>query len=192
MPKFADYHRTIIGYHGTRMSTAKDIVLGEQLFSPSVNEDDWLGNGIYFWEYGPQRAWRWAKDRYQDEEIAVLGAMIRLQNCFDLLDPDNVLALEKHYAQMIADCKATGITPPKNVRSSKYLDCRVFEYVYAASEAAGEAVDSCRAVFVPSGGRKQRPWTASGIFHGAHIQICVRNVSCIQGVWLLKPEEDDQ
>jgi hypothetical protein len=32
MPIFEDYHRTIIGYHGTRKATAKEIVQLERPF----------------------------------------------------------------------------------------------------------------------------------------------------------------
>lgn len=79
MPVFEDYHRTIIGYHGTKLSTALEIVSRTSSFRPSNNDDDWLGHGIYFWEYAPQRAWEWAAERYKGE-VAVLGAMIRLGN----------------------------------------------------------------------------------------------------------------
>lgn len=191
MPKFTDYHRTVIGYHGTRLETARNIVLNESGFVPSANDDDWLGHGVYFWEYAPQQAWAWAKARYPDEEIAVLGSMIRLSNCFDLLDPDNVAALEVSYQQLENDCEANGIELPRNYRAKKRRDCAVFEYVYGVNHEANNPIDTCRAVFVPSmTAQKARPWASSGIFHGAHIQLCVRNVQCIQGVWLMKPEED--
>ena len=193
MPKFTDYHRTVIGYHGTRLNTAQNIVLGNSTFVPSTNSDDWLGHGVYFWEYAPQRAWSWAQERYPGEDIAVLGSMIRLSNCFDLLDPDNVQALEVHYSQFSTDCAENNIEIPKNYRSKKRTDCAVFEYVYGVNDQSDIKIDTCRAVFVPSmSASKARPWTSSGIFHGAHIQLCVRNVSCIQGVWMMTPEEDPQ
>ena len=79
MPRYADYHRTVVGYHGTRRSTALRIVQGLRGFEPSENDDDWLGHGVYFWEYAPQQAWLWAEQRRRskgwDEDVAV-GAMI--------------------------------------------------------------------------------------------------------------------
>lgn len=48
MPRYADYHRTVVGYHGTKKDTALRIVQGMEGFEPSRNEDDWLGHGIYF------------------------------------------------------------------------------------------------------------------------------------------------
>src|ERR1700730_5185253 len=97
MPRFDDYHRTVVGYHGTRRSNALRIVQDLEGFKRSENTDDWLGHGIYFWEYAPKQAWAWANQRQKnqnwDEEIAVLASMIRLGNCFDLLDPDNLQEL---------------------------------------------------------------------------------------------------
>jgi hypothetical protein len=61
MPRFADYHRTVIGYYGTQRSTALRIVQGLESYQWSTNADDWLGHGIYFWEYAPKQAWAWAE-----------------------------------------------------------------------------------------------------------------------------------
>ena len=43
----------------------------------SDNDYDWLGNGIYFWEEAPARAYEWAKWKFEDD-AAVIGAKIRL------------------------------------------------------------------------------------------------------------------
>src|SRR5271168_5275695 len=95
MPKFEDYHRTVVGYHGTKRSTALKVVSGEISMVRSENEYDWLGSGVYYWEYAPKQAWVWAERKRKnekwpkDEEVAVVASMIRLGFCFDLLDPDN-------------------------------------------------------------------------------------------------------
>jgi hypothetical protein len=189
MPIFEDYHRTIIGYHGTRESTAREIVQLERPFKRSENDDDWLGNGIYFWEYAPQQAWNWARRRYRGEDIAVLGCMLRLGNCFDLLDPENARRLQRYHGRFLRDLNAAGRTPPRNVRARKRLDCAIFEYanaVFAAEEA--EELDSVRAVYVPTSG-KQRLWPQSWLYHETHVQLCIRNPRCILGTWLVRPRE---
>lgn len=56
MPRFSDYHRTVIGYHGTRRSVAERIVLRQGTFAWQDNPGDWMGSGVYFWEYGPKQA----------------------------------------------------------------------------------------------------------------------------------------
>jgi hypothetical protein len=191
MPRFADYHRTIVGYHGTRRSAALRVVQGLEGYKESQNSDDWLGHGIYFWEYAPKQAWAWAEQRRRaqnwGEEVAVLASMIRLGNCFDLLDPDNLDVLtgfRREYARLEREA---GRTPKENHNKSKYLDCAVFQFAYAAFEVGGDPVDTCRAVFVPS---DERLWTRSGVHRHAHIQLCVRNADCILGTWLVKPLQD--
>ena len=187
MPVFADYHRTIIGYHGTRLSTAKAIVSRAREFVPSRNDDDWLGHGIYFWEYAPQRAWDWARKRYQSQQVAVVGSMIRLGSCFDLLEPSNALKLKAFYDRLKRESERAGKKLPKNYNARKKLDCAVFEYAATVFEQEeGESLDSIRAVYVPTSG-KERLWERSWLYHETHIQLCIRNPGCILGTWLVKP-----
>jgi hypothetical protein len=191
--QFLDYNRTIVGYHGTRRSVALEIVQRKRTYQPSTNDDDWLGHGIYFWEHAPRQALWWAKRRQAKqgwtEEVAVLGSMIRLGNCLDLLDPRNTEYLEEIFARYKEDMDSIGQPLPKNYNTRKYLDCRVFEYAYALIESElGGKVDSSRAVYVPTGkdkqGRDKRVWERSWIVREAHIQVCVRNPACILGTWL--------
>ena len=51
MARFDDYHRTVVGYHGTRLSAALRMVNRIEGFRWSKRDYDWLGHGIYFWEY---------------------------------------------------------------------------------------------------------------------------------------------
>jgi hypothetical protein len=74
--------RTVVGHHGCSGETAERILTGER-FVPSRRAYDWLGEGIYFWEYGPYRAYRWAERRF-DPDAAVLQVTIRLGRCLNL------------------------------------------------------------------------------------------------------------
>ena len=47
--------RVVIGYHGCPSDVA-DRILSEGQFLPSTKAYDWLGEGVYFWEYAPYRA----------------------------------------------------------------------------------------------------------------------------------------
>lgn len=51
--------RTIIAYHGCDHAVAERLLKGAP-FSPSQNDFDWLGRGIYFWEFGAKRAQEFA------------------------------------------------------------------------------------------------------------------------------------
>lgn len=193
MPRFEDYNRTIVGYHGTRASVAEALVLGRREFDFSRNDHDWLGHGIYFWEHAPQQAWWWAKRRKKkqnwDEEPAVVASMIRLGNCFDLLDPYNLRYLESMHEQFRGVMDDAGQAVPRNYNHRKFLDCAVFQYAYLAVEADGSPVDTARAVYVPTG-KDRRVWARSWICRSAHIQVCVRNPKCILGTWLVRSSED--
>lgn len=191
MPFFDDYNRTIIGYHGTRRDVAMEIIQGLREFKPSENIDDWLGHGVYFWEHAPRQALRWAQGRYRRHDVAVVASMIRLGNCFDLLDPQNADELRALYKAMVSFYRTAGKKIPQNYRARKHLDCAVFQFAYAeyADRGAGP-IDTCRAVYVPTGA-KARLWRASWLYEQTHIQLCVRNPRCILGTWLVKlPEEN--
>ncbi|HEV7299734.1 MAG TPA: hypothetical protein VGN72_10245 [Tepidisphaeraceae bacterium] len=179
------YDRLAIGFHGTRRKTVESLLRG-RVFDPSENTDDWLGHGIYFWEHAPQQAWWWAERRY-GKEAAVVGAVLRLGQCIDLLDPKNAELLELQYQKVAADFKASGLRLPQNANNHKYLDCLVFNQLFVDLASAGFDVETVRAVFVPTGPR-QRVWSRSGIFHGAHIQLCVRESKNIIGVWSVRKD----
>jgi hypothetical protein len=191
MPKFVDYHRTVVGYHGTKRSVALRVVSGEASILRSENEYDWLANGVYYWEYAPKQAWEWAEQKRrngkwdQNEEVAVIASMIRLGFCFDFLDPDNVRELVKYYDEYLVFCKTFGRSPQRNFQHRKYLDCAVFQFAYRAFELDGTPVDSARAVYVPTKS-EGRVWKSSWVHKDSHIQLCVRNDDCILGSWLAK------
>lgn len=194
MIHFEDYHRTIVGYHGTRLSVALDIVNRRQDFDPPENEGDWLGRGVYFWEYAPRQAEWWAnrvrKLKKWDEPVAILGSMIRLGACLDLLDPLNMKVIKGYHDDLRQDRSSLGIPMPENRRNKRSLDCAVFEYLYAKLDPPGEprryAVDTARGAYVPTA-EKKRIWAGSWLYEQSHIQICVRNPACILGTWLHKP-----
>lgn len=184
--ELAEYDRLVIGYHGTRRETALKIVTQETTYKASHNDDDWLVHGIYFWEHAPQQAWEWARKRYaKSSKIAVLGAVIRLRQCLDLLDPANGRLLQRLHADMKKAYKESGTPIKENANHKKYLDCLTCEYAYAALEAGGMSVDSSRGVYVPTGS-SARLWTRSWLSKDAHIQLCIREPSCILGSWLVE------
>jgi hypothetical protein len=73
----------ILGYHGCKPEFAESLIRGETPlpdWRPSVNDYDWLGSGIYFWEHAPHRARDWMG------KGGVVGAIINLGYCLDLTD----------------------------------------------------------------------------------------------------------
>jgi hypothetical protein len=182
-----DYDRTVVAFHGTRRAAARSLIRGEA-FGVSENDDDWLGHGIYLWEYAPQQAWWWARRRY-GADAAVVGSLVRLGRCLDLLDPSNTGLLGAAHDDLNETLAAAGQKLPANANNHKYLDCAVFNWLYELLDRDGRRVDSCRAVFVPLQlGKMPRLWTRSGVFAGAHVQLCVREPSNILAVWPIRKD----
>lgn len=156
--------------------------------SPSTNDDDWLGHGVYFWEHAPKQAWWWARRRY-GKKAAVVGAMIRLGQCLDLLDPSNVELLIAAKKTLAAELKRAGQRLPRNHNTHKYLDCSVFNHLFKSMDDAGYQYETCRAVFVPMmDGGMPRLWKRSGVFKGGHIQISVRESASIVALWHVRED----
>lgn len=204
MPRFDDYHRTVIGYHGTGLSAALRIVNRVEGFRWSERDYDWLGRGIYFWEYAPKQALNFAKirqrqfrekknkspedERRANEPLAVVACMIRLGFCLDLTEPGNVQFLSEVFKGYRESMELSGDELPQNSRKYRRLDCAVFEYAYKVLEDAepNSTVDTARGVFVPAD-RAKRIWAGSWISKDTHIQLCVRNRTSLLGTWLHYP-----
>lgn len=186
MYDFQDYNRTVVAFHGTTAYQADRLVAGHP-FKPSNNTDDWLGGGIYLWEYAPKQAWWWATKFKGFEKPAVVGAMVRLGNCFDLLDPLNVQSLKVLHAAMMKQWHKAKAEIPENGNQHKNLDCAIFNHFYTLAAADLRPIDTARAVYVPTQSAK-RIWKRSWIYEEAHIQICVRNPQNILAVWHVGPD----
>ena len=92
------YQRVVVGYHGCGAAVAEKVLAGKARLTLSTNPYDWLGEGIYFWEHGPRRAYEWARQQAmlgtaKVGNPAVLAARIDLGVCLDLLDTANTQLL---------------------------------------------------------------------------------------------------
>ena len=181
MEKFA---RIIVGYHGCPRSFADALLLGKMPIAEwrqSHNAYDWLGDGIYFWEHSPGRAMRWAADRFR-KKASIVGALIQLGACFDLLDETTTALLSVSYPEFAQSFAAVGRPLPVNrgmEKKLRELDCAVINDCLRRLVARGYAFDSVRGAFLEG----------SPIFEGTtisaetHLQVAVRNVDCILGVF---------
>jgi hypothetical protein len=181
------YARIVVGYHGCTQAFARGLLLGKQPigeWAPSTNDWDWLGHGIYFWEHAPQRAFRWARGRYRTrrQRPAVLGAYIQLGRCFDLLDESITALLADSYGRLARAAAAQGDSLPQNRgREGKLreLDCMVINTCIAQLRLSGEQYDTVRGAFLEG----SPVYPGAGFARESHIQIAVRNPSCILGVF---------
>lgn len=188
----------IIGFHGCDQEVFQKILYKHEPFKCSHNTYDWLGSGMYFWEQNLERALEWAKSGRTNPKLniktpAVIGAVIDLGFCLNLLDSNNIKMLKNQYDLLkikmaIAD-KAMPIN--KNIKNNsdlllRYLDCAVIEDLHEErNKAQLTPYDSVRGVFFEG----NPIYETSGFMEQSHIQICVRNPNCIKGFFA--PKEID-
>jgi alkylation response protein AidB-like acyl-CoA dehydrogenase len=174
------YQRLIIGYHGCDAVVADRVLRSGEGLLPSENEYDWLGKGIYFWEHGPERAWEWAKEHHSSP--AVVGALIHLGTCFDLLDSRNTAILGEAFVDYQREMKLMGVRIPKNRggpdRLRRDRDCALLNWLLKSLARRGLAVfQTVRGTFQEGG----EAFPGSGIHAKSHIQVAVRDPACIIG-----------
>lgn len=105
------------GFHALDKAKALDILTQKDQFKPSKNTYDWLGGGIYFWENSLSRAEDYSnvlKKRNKINDPFVLGAVLDLGNCLDLLDLDHVKLLGDTYEFLEAAFSMRSVDLPEN------------------------------------------------------------------------------
>jgi len=181
----------VLGFHGCDREIGKKILRsnGRSHLSKSDNDYDWLGNGIYFWENNPERAMKFAKEAVTNNHLTqgkinkpfVIGAVLDLGHCLNLLDSIFLVQLKKTYELM----KLSGTQLPTNTYKDKSgyflkrdLDCAVIEALHVIKKKRDERpFDSVRGVFVEG----EELYPSAGFREKNHIQLCVRNPNCIKG-----------
>jgi hypothetical protein len=174
---------TVVGYHGCSLSIAKKII-SAQRFLPSTMTYDWLGEGIYFWEYAPYRALEWAEQKRSGskQEPAVLFATIRLGRCLNLLDTEHIPGLAATHAAFVETVNSDRL--PKNTeKGAHYLDRKVIN-AYCRTVARGNRLpfQTVRGTFAEG----EPIYPGSKIFTKAHTQIAVRDHICILDIHLVE------
>ena len=190
------YQRTIVGYHGCEESVVKMVLLRSKGLRQSENEYDWLGRGIYFWEQGPQRAFDWAKNFKAFKKPAVIGALINLGNCFDLLDTTHTQLLADLFPLYRQAWEQTGRHLPANRSVGKQnptdvvlrnLDCAVVNWCLDFLEQEEKQhYHTVRGLFSEG----DPVFDGSKILSKSHVQIAVRDETAIVGYF--KPAIDKQ
>ncbi len=185
------YQRTVFAFHGCDRRVADSVLAGKAKLTASENAYDWLGTGIYFWEHGPTRAQEWAEAqaRRKGSKIkrpAVLGAIIQLGNCFDLLDVRFTRRLADVAGLLSEELVAQGKTLPRNESAGtgdydwlkRHRDSFVLNSAIPTIEAAqGRTFQTVRGVFQEG----EPAFDGAGIKLKSHIQIAVRDARAIVG-----------
>ncbi|WP_332852789.1 hypothetical protein [Duganella sp. S19_KUP01_CR8] len=195
----------LIGFHGTDQKTAEKVLSGKSHLTVSENDYDWLGHGIYFWEYSPLRAEQFVREKFKwqgrKEKVAVVGAIIDPGLCLNLLDARGLSYLEVGYDALLTARGGVEFLPKNGEGKELWmrkLDCAVINTVHelravtrtvewqeANPEIAPlQSYDTVRGAF----------WEGGPIYPGArierknHVQICVRNSASIIGYFRPIPD----
>ena len=185
----------VLGYHGCDESVAERLISGEP-FQKSINDYDWLGPGIYFWEANPLRGLEFAVELQNapwGSDIttpAVVGAIIDLGFCLDLTTAAGIRQVRAAHASYISNCEQTGDVIPQNSADAYYLrrqlDCAVFTQLHQIREDdEDQPIDTVRGVFVEG----EPAYEGAGFRARTHIQICVCNTSSMKGVFRVPPDQ---
>ena len=139
------------------------------------------------------------------EKPFVIGAILTLDYCLDLVDSEFINTLSVYYKAMKDDFDVNNKDLSKNSDVAKdehkdllirELDCAVIEYMHQKIDEQYLAdikkqsftnfkrFDTARGVFTEGGAA----FPGAGIQKKSHIQICVRNTKSIKGFFLPRKE----
>lgn len=184
----------ILGYHGCDREVGIRLINGTDELKSSTNKWDWLGEGIYFWEEDPARAIQYSEKNATGEQKNkipantpfVVGAIIELGNCLNLVEIESVKILSEAYEGLKQLSELSGQPMPINTEKNRALDCAVINYIHLANKEKGvPPYDSIRCAF-PEG---DPAFPGSKITSLVHIQVCVRSPEQIKGYFLPRPVE---
>lgn len=189
------YPFEVLGFHSCDKEVGIAILNGELDLKPSNNSWDWLADGIYFWEQNPFRALDYATksaegSQFNKKRITtpfVLGAILELGNCLNLVAPEATSLLTETYEELEKIYQAAGEVMPKNEGAKRELDCAIIKAVHQANIVKGkQAYDSVRCAF----NEGVEAYPNSNFTTQLHIQISIRTPELIKGYFLPRPSEN--
>lgn len=184
----------VLGFHGCDREVGEAVVEGSMALKPSDNEHDWLGPGTYFWENSPDRALSYVSMLKERRARAVkpirtpfvVGAVIDLGYCLNLTDEKALKEVEAAHEALKSSLEAVNQSLPNNQPGffgdadllKRNLDCAVFRALHSLRKEQGLSnYKSIRSPFLEGGSL----YPGAGFRKETHIQICVRDPSCIKG-----------
>lgn len=126
------------------------------------------------------------KNKKPAETPFVIGAIIELGNCLNLVESDSLAILSEAYNKLVDVMAESGQRMPVNKGDNRALDCAVIKFIHHSNIEENKApYDTIRCAF-PEG---EEAYPGSMITSRLHVQICVCNPNCIKGYFLPKPIE---
>jgi len=190
------YHQPfqVIGFHSCDRELGIRLLNGKDELIPSSNSWDWLGPGVYFWEQNPHRALAYAEEAVSEQQKFngkihtpfVIGAIIELGNCLNLIEPNSISIIKEAYNGFSEAIERSGSIMPVNKGANRKLDCAVIKYVHHSNKMKEILpYDTIRSPFHEGG----PVYEGANFTDRLHIEICVLNNQMIKGYFLPKPVE---
>ncbi len=133
----------------------------------------------------------WRANRGDYKEPFVVGAIIDLGHCLDLIPREDIEILHEAYLDFLKVQKKSGLPMPVNKsargqrdvdRLLRYLDCAVVKHLHSIIGDT-DPYDTVRGMFTEGG----KLYPKSGFKTRTHVQIAVRNMACIKGLFIPHP-----
>ena len=156
-------------YHAGDNKEIENLIAGQPYMTTSYHSNNWLGEGLYFWENNPSKAEKWQLDKAKG---AILQCDIDTQNLLNLLEDtghsDSFFKKAKTLSQKY-DSKYLN----DREKQKFLLDCKIFnEY---KKEFRDQFSGIRMAFYLGESISKD-----GNIFTGQHIQICLWDFTAIQ------------
>lgn len=197
------YHRPfqVIGYHSCDRDLGLRVLKGEDQLKPSNNTWDWLGKGVYFWEQNPEKAMEYAikcaigKQKFAGKIYTpfVIGAIIELGHCLNLVEPQSLKIVKEAYNELVKTMGEGKKKMPVNNGANRQLDCAVIQTIHESNKREElknphgliKSYDTVRSPFHEGGVL----YEGASFTDGLHIELAVINVDLIKGYFLPRPVE---
>lgn len=159
-------------FHGTSIDCAQNII-SQGCFSKSLSDFNYLGEGVYFYEYSKQHAFTFIKRKLPTDEIAILESTLDLGNCLDLNNEEHSIFVSETANKLIEKTSDNTIN-----------DGVVIEFICSVSLKI--KIDSVRANYTNA--------KIGKIFKGSHFYaksemiVCMRTLANIKSIKICKGE----
>lgn len=191
----------VLAYHGCDITTRDALVSGRLThLKHSENRYDWLGDGSYFFEGDLERAMLFAQAShanpfklYTRQPIAtpaVVGALLRVDRWLDMTMQDGIREFGLAYEAQGEMLRQQHVNEAADEDDKdvilRGLDRALINFIHSTREptkASPYYFQAVRGAFKQ--GREIAP--GSGFHVNSHIQIAVRDDSCLVG-WFLPPK----
>jgi hypothetical protein len=135
-------------------------------------------------QYATESASGTQKNKKRIKTPFVIGSMIELGNCLNLLEPKAMEIVQRAHDALVELHNKSGVPLPTNDGPKRNLDCAVIKYVHEISKLdGGKSYDTVRCAFSEG----KLAYSTSNFSMRGHIEICVINPEMIKGYFLPRP-----